>query len=195
MAQMSSVKNKQKREALLQQANALLAGITDAPAKKNKKKINEEEHEAVLAELTVDAPTNYELSIHAPKPKPTKKAQVNELDRMLANCTVQRFADCSVPSNLSQLSLSPPPPPPLSLFLYVSLSLSLSLSLLCARAHPPTHLLSPLLPLLSSATLPTLTHHAKALCVCVCVCVICGLSYHRLKAPCEWGGLRGGGGL
>jgi hypothetical protein len=101
MAQMSSVKNKQKREALLQQANDLLADMADAPAKKNKKKINEEEHEAGLAELTVDAPTNYELSIHAPKPKPTKKAQVNELDRMLANCTVQRFAGCSVPSNLS----------------------------------------------------------------------------------------------
>jgi hypothetical protein len=101
MAQMSSVRNKQKREALLQQANALLADMADAPAKKNKKKINEEEHEAGLAELTVDAPTNYELSIHAPKPKPKKKAQVNELDRMLANCTVQRFAGCSVPSNLS----------------------------------------------------------------------------------------------
>jgi hypothetical protein len=100
MALMSSVRNKQKREALLQQANALLADMADAPAKKNKKK-NEEEHEAGLAELTVDAPTNYELSIHAPKPKPTKKAQVNELDRMLANCTVQGFAGCSVPSNLS----------------------------------------------------------------------------------------------
>jgi len=39
MAQMSSVRNKQKREALLQQANALLADMTEAPAKKSKKKI------------------------------------------------------------------------------------------------------------------------------------------------------------
>jgi hypothetical protein len=101
MAQMSSVRNKQEREALLQQANALLADMADAPAKKNKKKKDEEEHESGLAELTVNAPTNYELSIHAPKPKPTKKAQVKELDRMLANCTVQRFAGCSVPSDLS----------------------------------------------------------------------------------------------
>jgi hypothetical protein len=101
MAQMSIVRNKQNREALLHQANALLADMADAPAKKHKKKINKEEHEAGLAELTVNAPTNYEMSIHAPKPKPTKKAQVNELDRMLANCTVQRFAGCSVPSNLS----------------------------------------------------------------------------------------------
>jgi hypothetical protein len=84
MAQMSSVRNKQKRDALLQQANALMADMADAPAKKNKKKKIEEEPEAGLAELTVNAPTNYELSIHAPKPKPTKKAQVNELDRMLA---------------------------------------------------------------------------------------------------------------
>jgi hypothetical protein len=101
MAQMSSVSNKQKREALLQQANALLADMSDAPAKKNKKKIIEEEPEAGLAELTVNAPTTGELSIHAPKPKPKKKGQVNELDRMLAGCTVQRFAGCSVPSNLS----------------------------------------------------------------------------------------------
>jgi hypothetical protein len=33
MAQMSSVRNKQKREALLQHANALLADMTEAPAK------------------------------------------------------------------------------------------------------------------------------------------------------------------
>jgi hypothetical protein len=39
MIQMSSVRNKQKREALLQQANALLADISDAPAKENKKKL------------------------------------------------------------------------------------------------------------------------------------------------------------
>ena len=56
MAQMSIVRNKQKREALLQQANALLACFGDAVNKKNKKnKIeDEEEHEAGLAELPVD---------------------------------------------------------------------------------------------------------------------------------------------
>ena len=75
MAQMSSARNKQKREALLQQANALLADMADAPVKKNKKnKIEDkEEHEAGLAELTVDAPATGELSIHAPKPKPKKR--------------------------------------------------------------------------------------------------------------------------
>ena len=98
---MSSVSNKKKREALLQQANALLADIPDAPAMKNKKKIKEEEPEAGLAELTVNAPTTGEVSIHAPKPKPKKKAQVDELDRMLAGCTVQRFAGCSVPPHCS----------------------------------------------------------------------------------------------
>jgi hypothetical protein len=72
---MSRVRNKQKREALLQQANALLADMREAPAKKSKKKIPEEEPEAGLAELTVNAPTTGELSIHAPKPKPKKKAQ------------------------------------------------------------------------------------------------------------------------
>ena len=71
MAQMSSVRNKQKREALLQQANALLACFGDAVNKKNKKnKIDEEDHEAGLADLTVDAPATGELSIPAPKPKP-----------------------------------------------------------------------------------------------------------------------------
>jgi hypothetical protein len=44
--------------------NALLADMSDAPAKKNKKK-------------------------------------VDELDRMLAGCTVQRFAGSSVPSHFS----------------------------------------------------------------------------------------------
>jgi hypothetical protein len=102
MAQMSSVRNKQKREALLEQANALLADMADAPAKKNKKKKIEGEPEAGLAELTVsNAPTNDELSIHAPEPNSKKKAQVNELHRMLANCAAQRFAGSSVPSNLS----------------------------------------------------------------------------------------------
>ena len=102
MAQMSSVRNKQKREALLQQANALLADMADAPVKKNKKnKIEEEDHEAGLAELTVDAPATGDLPIPSPKPKPKKKktAQDDELDRTLAHCTVQRFAGCSVPSN------------------------------------------------------------------------------------------------
>ncbi len=99
---MSSVRNKQKCEALLQQPNALLAEMADAPVKKNKKKkINEEEHEAGLAELTVDAPATGELSIHAPKPKPKKTAQDDELDRTLARCTVQRFAGCLVPSNFT----------------------------------------------------------------------------------------------
>ena len=75
--------------------------MADAPSKKNKKKKDEEEHEAVLAELTVDAPATGELSIHAPKPKPKKTAQGDELDRTLAHCTVQRFAGCSVPSNFT----------------------------------------------------------------------------------------------
>ena len=98
---MSRVRNKQKREALLQQTNALLADMREAPAKKSKKKIIEEDPEAGLAELTVNAPTTGEVSIHAPKPKPKKKAQDDELDRMLAGCTVQRFAGSSVPSNYS----------------------------------------------------------------------------------------------
>ena len=101
MPQMSSVRNKQKRETLLQQVNVLLADMTEAPAKKNKKKKTEEEPEAGLAELTVNAPTTGEVSIHAPKPKPKKTAQGDELDRTLAHCTVQRFAGCSVPSNYS----------------------------------------------------------------------------------------------
>jgi len=115
MAQMNSNRNKfveqrqeqTKREALLQQANALLVDMADAPVKKNKKKVNEEEHEAGLAELTIDTPTTSELSTQAPKPKPKKKAQDDELDRVLACCTVQRFACCSVPSNFS-LCLSAP---------------------------------------------------------------------------------------
>ena len=75
--------------------------MADAPFKKNKKKINEEEHEAGLAELTVDAPATGELSIPAPKPKPKKMAQDDQLDRTLARCTVQRFAGCSVQSNFT----------------------------------------------------------------------------------------------
>jgi len=46
MAQMSSVKNKSKREELLHEANALLASFGDAVNKKNKKnKIEDEEGE------------------------------------------------------------------------------------------------------------------------------------------------------
>jgi hypothetical protein len=106
MAQMSSVRNKKKRETLLaQQANALLADTADAPVKKNKKNkiVDEEEHEAGLAELTVDAHATGDLPISSPKPKPKKKktAQDDELDRTLAHCTVQRFAGCSVPSNFT----------------------------------------------------------------------------------------------
>jgi hypothetical protein len=102
MAQMSSVRNKQKREALLHEANALLASCGDAVNKKNKKnKIDEEEHEAGLAELPVDTHATSDMPISSPKPKPKKKktAQDDELDRTLAHCTVQRFAGCSVPSN------------------------------------------------------------------------------------------------
>jgi hypothetical protein len=121
MPQVSSVRNKQKREALLQQANALLADMTEAPAKKGKKKIQDEEPESGLTELTDNAPPSGGLSIHLPKlkpkreklnyrinkkgklalafkakpgkvNKPKKKAQVDERELMLAGCTVQRFA-------------------------------------------------------------------------------------------------------
>ena len=40
MAQLGSVKNKKKREALLHEANALLVDMADAPVKKNNKKTN-----------------------------------------------------------------------------------------------------------------------------------------------------------
>jgi hypothetical protein len=101
MAQVSNNRNKTKRAALLQQANALLANMLDAPAKKNKKKKieeNQDEEEAGLAESMLNAPVIGELSIPAPKPKPKKTAQNDELDRSLARCTVQRSAGCSVPS-------------------------------------------------------------------------------------------------
>jgi hypothetical protein len=101
LAQISNNGNKTQRAALLQQANALLADMADAPAKKNKKKKiqeNQDEEEAGLAELMLNAPVIGEQSIPAPKPKPKKTAQNDELDRMLAGCTVQRFAGCSVPS-------------------------------------------------------------------------------------------------
>jgi hypothetical protein len=98
---MSSVRNKQKREALLHEANALLASCADAVNKKNKKnKIDEEEHEAGLAELPVDTHATSEMPISSPKSKPKKKKTAqDELDRTLAHCTVQRFAGCSVPLN------------------------------------------------------------------------------------------------
>jgi hypothetical protein len=63
MAQLNSVKNKKKREALLHEANALLVDMADAPVKKNKKKINEEEHEAGLAELPVDTHATSDMPI------------------------------------------------------------------------------------------------------------------------------------
>jgi len=92
----------------VQQANALLADMADAPVKKNKKnKIeDEEEHEAGLAEFAVDgvnAPATSDMPISSPKPKPKNKktAQDDELDRTLAHCAVQRFVGCSVPSNFA----------------------------------------------------------------------------------------------
>ena len=111
MAQISSVKNKSKRENLLNEANALLASFGDAVNKKNKKnKIEEEEEEAGLAEVLVaahaksnaaHATSNMPISSPKRKPKKKKTAQDDELDRTLASCTVQRFAGCSVPSKLS----------------------------------------------------------------------------------------------
>jgi hypothetical protein len=104
LAQISNNGNKTQRAALLQQANALLADMADAPAKKNKKKKiqeNQDEEEAGLAELMLNATVIGEQSIPVPKPKPKRTAQNVELDRMLAGCTVQRFAGCSVPSNLA----------------------------------------------------------------------------------------------
>ena len=101
MAQLGSVKNKKKREALLHEANALLVDMADALVKKNKKiePQEEDEEEAGVAELpdnthAPSAPPN-------PKPKKTKKTQNDELDRALAHCTVQRFAGCPVPSNFA----------------------------------------------------------------------------------------------
>ncbi len=88
-----------KREALLQEANALLVDMADALVTKNKKKQideDEEEQEAGVAEL-------HDMPISSPelKPKKSKTAQDDKLDRTLAHCTVQRLAGCSVPSNFS----------------------------------------------------------------------------------------------
>ena len=105
MAQLGSVKNKKKREALLHEANALLVEMADAPLKKNKKiELQEEdEEEAGVAELPVDTHATSDMPISSPNPKPEKKktAQNDDFDRTLAHCTVQHFAGCSVPSNFS----------------------------------------------------------------------------------------------
>ena len=105
MAQINSINNKAKREGLLNEANALVATLEDAVNKRNKKKKveEEEEEEAGLAEVLVAAHATSNMPISSPKPKPKKKktAQDDGLDRMLASCTVQRFAGCSVPSKLS----------------------------------------------------------------------------------------------
>jgi hypothetical protein len=91
-----------KREALLQEANALLVDMADALVKKKKKNVKieeEDEEEAGLAELL----DNTHTPTASPKSKPKKKktGQDDEFDRTLAHCTVQRFAGCSVPSNFS----------------------------------------------------------------------------------------------
>ena len=93
---------KSKREKLLNEANALVATLEDAVNKRNKKKKVEEE-EAGLAEVLVAAHATSNEPNPSPTPKPKKKktAQDDESDRMLASCTVQRFAGCSVPSKLS----------------------------------------------------------------------------------------------
>jgi hypothetical protein len=92
-----------KREALLQEANALVALLGDAKKTiKNKKNLQieeEDEEEAGVAELLDNTLTP--TASPNPKPKKTKTAQDDELDRTLAHCTVQRFAGCSVPSNFT----------------------------------------------------------------------------------------------
>ena len=91
-----------KREALLQEANALLVDMADALVKKNKKNVRieeEDEEEAGLAELLDN--THPPTASPNPKLKEKKPAQDDEFDRTLAHCTVQRFAGCSVPSNYS----------------------------------------------------------------------------------------------
>ena len=97
---MAKLSNAQ-REALLQEANALLVDVADALVKKNKTVRIEEsdEEEANLAELLDN--THTPTASPDPKLKEKKTAQDDELDRTLARCTVQRFAGCSVPSNYS----------------------------------------------------------------------------------------------
>ena len=102
---------KSKREKLLNEANALVATLENAVIKKNKKKKvqieqeEEEEEEAGLPEMLVAAHATSNEPNPSPTSKPKKKkkktAQDVESDRMLASCTVQRFAGCSVPSKLS----------------------------------------------------------------------------------------------
>ena len=79
-----------------------MATLEDAVNKRNKKKKVDEE-EASLAEVLVAAHATSNEPNPSPTPKPKKKktAQDDESDRMLASCTVQRFAGCSVPSKLS----------------------------------------------------------------------------------------------
>ena len=55
------------------------------------------EKRLVWLHATSDMP----ISLPKPKPKKKKTAQDDGLDRMLASCTVQRFAGCSVPSKIS----------------------------------------------------------------------------------------------
>ena len=108
MAQISSIKKKE-REGLLNEANALVATLENTVIKTNKKKKakieqdEDDEEEAGLAEVLVAAHATSNEPNSSPKSKPKKKntAQVDESDRMLASCTVQRFAGCSVPSQLS----------------------------------------------------------------------------------------------
>ncbi len=92
-----------KREALLKEANALVALLGDAKKTTKNKKIvqieEEDEEEAGLAELLDN--THAPSASPNPKPKKTKTAQDDDLDRALAHCTVQRFAGCPVPSNFS----------------------------------------------------------------------------------------------
>ena len=99
------MKNKSKREGLLNEANALVATLENAVIKEKKVEVEEEEEEeeAGLAEVLVAAHATSNEPISSPKSKPKKKktAQDDESDRMLASCTVQRFAGCSVPSKLS----------------------------------------------------------------------------------------------
>lgn len=108
---MAQANSKAKREGLLNEANALVATLENAMKKKNKKKKvqiapeEEEEEEAGLAEVLVAAHATSNEPNPSPTSKPKKKkkktAQDDESDRMLASCTVQRFAGCSVPSKLS----------------------------------------------------------------------------------------------
>ena len=108
---MAQANSKAKREGLLNEANALVATLETAMQKKNKKKKvqiaqeEEEEEEAGLAEVLVAAHATSNEPNPSPTSKPKKKkkktAQDDESDRMLASCTVQSFAGCSVPSKLS----------------------------------------------------------------------------------------------